>query len=282
MFPVEVTHSSAKLRENRILMLRGESFSPSDFVANSVVSFKESLTGLKNYFLLLEGFKGENKTLAVLRKGISDAKDLEGLNYVVHGETLLPCPTGFQGDFYEYTEVLRNNMQEVIKVAQQELDFFTVELSQFISSKDIKLSIKDNGAKVDQLNKWRSEKAKELAPFFSNGSNQRLKMSHMFPNRTAIVGAAKNAAEAFTFAEAADPRKFKRSVDEITMRIESVISLAESKEDINISPEALRNIAEKSYAIGRVVELLANYSTQSETAAVISSHILDRVIPLSK
>ena len=278
----EITHTNAKMRENRVLQLRGESFSPVEFVQNAALSFKESLLGLKNYFVVIDGFKGENKSLGKLRSTISDAKDLGGFNYISNARLLVPCPVGFQGDYLEYTSALNSNFDEVFKVTQNELNMFTAELSKFISSKDVKISIKDNGNSVKAMRAWRLEKEKAILQFFGNGTNERVHLGNIFANRDSIVPAAVQSADAYAKALAANPRKIKGSVDEVVMRIESVINMATSGESLEVTQEALRNIAEKCYEVGRLVELLAIYSTQAETAGVISSHILDRVIPLSK
>lgn len=279
---IEITHANAKMRENRVLQLRGESFSPVEFVQNAALSFKESLLGLKNYFTVIQGFKGENKSLGKVRDIISDAKDLAGFNYISNANMLVPCPVGFEGVFLDYTSALNSNFDEVFKTTQRELDLFTAELSKFISSKDVKISIKDNGNSVKAMKAWRLEKEKAVLKFFGHGTKERAKIGDLFPNRDAIVPAATQAADAYAKALAADPRKIKGSVDEVVMRVESVINMSTSGESLEVTQEALLNIAEKCYEIGRLVELLAIYSTQAETAAVLSGSILDRVIPLSK
>lgn len=280
MYTEEVIYSSARLRENRIIMLRTEAFSPLEFIKNTLISFKESASELKNYLSILQGFKGDDKSLSAIRSSIGKAKDLEGFNFVAHSNMLVGCPTGFKGDYLEYCMVLNENITPLLSDTLKEINTFSIELSQFISNKGVKISMRDDKAMNKLSVDTRIKRSKVLEAFFNTGSNQRLKLGNMFANRSAIVSASVNALQAYEKAYNANPKSIKSEVDTIVQKVQVIIDQAEGHPDVEVSQEAMRNLAEKAYVLGRQIELFALYSTQSETAAVMASYVLDRVIPL--
>lgn len=282
MKPVEVIHSDVRLRENRVLMLRSESFAPADFVKNAISSFKESATEMKNYLLYLQGFKGDNKSLSAIRSTVHKADDLRGFNFVSNDGMLVPCPTGFKGNFLSYTMVLNENMTPILQNALKAINDFNIELSMFISNKEIKTSLRDNGSIIKAMRKDRTGFASAIAPYFSKGDNQRLKIGQMFDNTQGIVDSSKQALQAYERAYAADPRDIQNAVSMLTMKIDSIVAAAEGPEEIEVSQEAFLNLAEKAHEVGLQVELLGIHCAQCETAAVLAASILDRVIPLAK
>lgn len=277
MYPQEITFSDAKLRENRVNMLRLESFAPMDFIKNTLTSFKESGVELKNYLLFLQGFKGDDKSLSAIRSSISKAKDLGGFNFVSHANELMACPTGFKGDFLEYCMTLNENMTPILAGVLGEINLFNIELSQFISNKSIKTSLRDDKNKVKTMAATRVKLTESLESFFTNGSNQRLKLSTMYANSAAIMSASTQALQAYEKAYASKPTAIKSDVETIVQKLQIIIDQAEGHDDVEVSQEAMLNLAEKAYELGRQVEMLALFSTQAETAAVLSSYNLDRL-----
>ena len=277
MYPQEITFSDAKLRENRVNMLRLESFAPMDFIKNTLTSFKESGVELKNYLLFLQGFKGDDKSLSAIRSSISKAKDLGGFNFVSHANELMACPTGFKGDFLEYCMTLNENMTPILAGVLGEINLFNIELSQFISNKSIKTSLRDDKNKVKAMAATRVKFTQALESFFTNGSNQRLKLSTMYANSAAIMSASTQALQAYEKAYASKPTAIKSDVETIVQKLQIIIDQAEGHDDVEVSQEAMLNLAEKAYELGRQVEMLALFSTQAETAAVLSSYNLDRL-----
>lgn len=277
MYPQEITFSDAKLRENRVNMLRLESFAPMDFIKNTLTSFKESGVELKNYLLFLQGFKGDDKSLSAIRSSISKAKDLGGFNFVSHANELMACPTGFKGDFLEYCMTLNENMTPILAGVLGEINLFNIELSQFISNKSIKTSLRDDKNKVKTMAATRVKFTESLESFFTNGSNQRLKLSTMYANGAAIMSASTQALQAYEKAYASKPTAIKSDVETIVQKLQIIIDQAEGHDDVEVSQEAMLNLAEKAYELGRQVEMLALFSTQAETAAVLSSYNLDRL-----
>ena len=277
MYPQEITFSDAKLRENRVNMLRLESFAPMDFIKNTLTSFKESGVELKNYLLFLQGFKGDDKSLSAIRSSISKAKDLGGFNFVSHANELMACPTGFKGDFLEYCMTLNENMTPILAGVLGEINLFNIELSQFISNKSIKTSLRDDKNKVKTMAATRVKLTESLGSFFTNGSNQRLKLSTMYANSAAIMSASTQALQAYEKAYASKPTAIKSDVETIVQKLQIIIDQAEGHDDVEVSQEAMLNLAEKAYELGRQVEMLALFSTQAETAAVLSSYNLDRL-----
>lgn len=277
MYPQEITFSDAKLRENRVNMLRLESFAPMDFIKNTLTSFKESGVELKNYLLFLQGFKGDDKSLSAIRSSISKAKDLGGFNFVSRANELMACPTGFKGDFLEYCMTLNENMTPILAGVLGEINLFNIELSQFISNKSIKTSLRDDKNKVKTMAATRVKLTESLESFFTNGSNQRLKLSTMYANSAAIMSASTQALQAYEKAYASKPTAIKSDVETIVQKLQIIIDQAEGHDDVEVSQEAMLNLAEKAYELGRQVEMLALFSTQAETAAVLSSYNLDRL-----
>lgn len=241
-----------------------------------VLSIKESSLSLKNYFLSVQGFKGEDKTISALRSTLAKAGQLDGFNFVANARMAVPCPTGFTEGFQEYASILNQALIPVAEEVHKQLDLFNVELSQFISNKSVKVSVRDNHNSIKQLESWRKGKLEVLGTYFSTGSNQRQTLSKMFNNTPQIVIGAREALEAYEKAYANDPRKIQATVNTIVAKIESIISMANGDEDLDVTPESIRNIADKAFMVGRLVEMLATFCTQAETAAVLSSEILER------
>lgn len=277
----ETIHSDHKLRENRVAMLRQESFSGSDFIANCISSFKESALGMKNYLLLLQGFRGDNKSLSKIRSTVAGAKDLSGFNFAANHNMLLPCATGFKGPYTEYALVLCDNVTPLLHEMTMRMAEFSSELSVFISNKEVKISMRDNGSTIKAMKRWREQKAAVVEPYFTSGNNQRLQLTKMFSNPQDIVDGCNAAVQAYDLAYAADPKEIESAIGVITAKIDTLIELAEGPTPIDISKEALLNLAEKSYEIGRLVELVAVRCSECETAAVHAMDIIERVQAVS-
>lgn len=282
MTPTEIIHTSAKLREGRITMLRMESFGPLDYAKNAVLSFKESAFSLKNYLVFLQGFKGTDKTVSALRVAVEKAGTLDNFNYVSNDDLWVPCPTGFKGPYLPYLMELNENFTPILQEVVKEINKFGIELSQFISNKEVKYSLRDNGNETAKLRKWRETKTALTGSYFSKGDNQRIQLGKVFGNKDEIIQAGNVAYAAYQKAYTTDPRDIKGAVDVLNSKLEVVIELAEGEEEIEISKEALLNLSEKAYEVGRLIELLAVHSIQCETAGVLMTDVLDRVTKLVK
>lgn len=276
MSTTEVIYTDVKHRENRLKMLRMETFSPSDYLHNVISSIKESSLSLSDYFLYHQGFKGENKALSALRSTLSKAGSLEGFNFVLNQRMVVPCPTGFKENFHEYTSILNAGITPVAEEVYKQLDLLNVELSQFITNKSVKVSVRDEERSMKAIEKWRQSTLDAVSSYFSSGNNQRQLLGKMFNNTPQILTGTREAIEAFEKAYKNDPRDLKGTVDTIVAKINTIVEMSTGSEKVEISQESIRNVAEKSFIVGRLVELLGLYYTQCETAAVLSSDILER------
>ena len=278
MHSSEVIHTDTRYRENRLKMLRMESFSPSEFLRNVVISIKESGLSLSNYFTLLKGFQGTDKSLSSLRSTLDKAGNLEGFNFVANSRLVVPCPTGFKENFHEYASILNQNVIPIVEEVNKQITLFNIELSQFITNKSIKISVRDNHSDFKALESWRKSKVDSVSSYFSSGNNQRQLLSKMFNNTPQIVSGARDAIEAFEKAYKNDPRDLHGDINTIMNKIDTIVKMAEEGGTIEVTPEAIRNVADKAFAIGKLVELLGVYYGQTETAAVLSSDILLRCL----
>lgn len=276
MSTTEVIYTDVKHRENRLKMLRMETFSPSDYLHNVISSIKESSLSLSDYFLYHQGFKGENKALSALRSTLSKAGSLEGFNFVLNQRMVVPCPTGFKENFHEYASILNAGITPVAEEVYKQLDLLNVELSQFITNKSVKVSVRDEERSMKAIEKWRQSTLDAVSSYFSSGNNQRQLLGKMFNNTPQILTGTREAIEAFEKAYKNDPRDLKGTVDTIVAKINTIVEMSTGSEKVEISQESIRNVAEKSFMVGRLVELLGLYYTQCETAAVLSSDILER------
>ena len=279
---IEIIHTSDKLRENRLLMLRQESFGPVDFIKNTVASFKESAMKMKDYFLLLQGFRGEDKTLSSIRSKVEKAeKSLKDFNFVSNHKTLIPVPLGFKEDMPGYTDFLHRALKEIIPAVLEEISAFNTELSVFISDKSVKLSIRDNSQKaVMKMRAKRAALTNHLSTYYTGGSSTRKHLGDVFDNAEGILLAATQSVNAYELAYKTNPKSISGDVETICGKIDTIINMAQGEEDFEVSPESIRNLAEKAYEVGRQVELLAVFCTEAETAAVLMDETLERVMKL--
>lgn len=271
-------HTKPHMMEQRLLYLRTEGFSPRDFFQNFTKSLQESSNFVLAILVPLLAKDGSNKTSDAVESLIKKTSSkLEHFNFLAHEDTLLPCPDGFKGEFFTYVETLNNHNAIVLSQALGALTDFNTYLASFIGDKASKIALKDNKRHYEELKKLREQQTKELESFFTSGTNQRQTLGKMFDNKTQIIESAKVAVNGWNFIKKTDPRDIQAQCQMIVKRLNLVIDECQSGKNTDVSKQAVVNLADGSYELGRQVEHLALYMARNEIASVTSGNILERL-----
>lgn len=270
--------AETRMMEQRLYYLRTEAFSPKDFFQSFLKSIDES----KEYFIeiifpiLIRD--GNNKNDSAVQNLINKSgSKIERMNFLAHQDTLVPCPDGFKGEFFDYTQMLKEHNVVVVTQALKALEDFNTYLASFVGDKNSKLALKDNKNYYESLKKVREDQVKQIETFFTSGTNQRQSIEKMFDNKIQILESAKTAVSSWKEMKKIDPRDIQARCKMIVERLNIVIKDCQSAKDMEVSKQAIVNLADGAYELGRQVEHLGLYIVRNEIASVTSGNILERL-----
>ena len=268
--------------EKRLLELRQETFDVLGILSNFNESIKSSVLGIGDFLIQLSTFDGNNKTASAVGKLISKTQNkVENMNFIVMGETAVPCPDGFKDDFSGYILALSNERDAIISQAFSALEDFNTYLASFTGNKDSKISLKDDGKKYKAMKQARETQVKKFHSYFTSGVNQRQYLNKMFEAKSVIIPTAKMSVDLWKYVKEIEPRDVQAKCQVISTRLQNILD-KEGGNKSDVSKQTLLNLAEGSYEIARQVEHLALYLARCEIASVTTGNILERLDNLIK
>lgn len=274
-------------RYSRIVSMREESWvrdgfhTASKFVSEFVSSISESITALASHVQGIRGYMGDNKVFSLIKKTGGMLDDMERFNFMANRGMLLPCPTGFSGDWESYTEMLLGNYPDLITKTFAELTSFGGLISLILSSKEAKTSIRDDRNRIKATEALRTKITKDLTSYIgARSSNQRQTLTQLFPNREAVIRSYRNIMNLADILDNSkkDPETMESEVTMISQKVKSLIALANDGDNSSFSKEVMLNLSEKAFEVAKWVELSANYMAQTETACVLAHTSMERMI----
>lgn len=270
--------SNPRFIENRLLMLRQESFDLGSMFANFNKSVSGSIGNMTHFLTFLLTFDGNNKTAEATERliGATEQK-VNRMNYVMLADTALPCPDGFDKDFGGYISTLASERQLLITNAMASLSDFNTYLASFIGDKDSKISLMDNHKKYQTLKVTRETQVKKFESYFHNGVNQRQTLGRMYSGKTDILNSSKESVNLWKAVRVINPKDIEAQCQVISQRLQQVLDLSGGKGNTAVSKQALMNLAEGSYEVARQVENLGLFMVRSETASVTTGNVLERL-----
>lgn len=295
------TPTSNRHIEHNLLMLRTESFNEKDsFNKFDLNLFKETVKGIFEKFSnfeFSEGFSAIfrwydslnnvsldniNRSYNTLNNKVKDlAKQKADLNFVLHNNILLPVPDGFNGNWTEYVETLIKHRESLIKTSLSSMDEFQVFISAFLSNKDSRIALQDNRNINLGKAKARIEQTKAFESFFDpNGYNQRVTVGKTFNSTADLHQGLKLSMAHWNYVKEVDLKGLKSKVSVLAERINTLIAKYENHKDIEVSKQALLNIAEGSYETACQIEHLALFVARSEMAMSTAGNMATRLLEL--
>lgn len=295
------TPTSNRHIEHNLLMLRTESFNEKDsFNKFDLNLFKETVKGIFEKFSnfeFSEGFSAIfrwydslnnvsldniNRSYNTMNNKVKDlAKQKADMNFVLHNNILLPVPDGFNGNWTEYVETLIKHRESLIKTSLSSMDEFQVFISAFLSNKDSRIALQDNRNINLGKAKARIEQTKAFESFFDpNGYNQRVTVGKTFNSTADLHQGLKLSMAHWNYVKEVDLKGLKSKVSVLAERINTLIAKYENHKDIEVSKQALLNIAEGSYETACQIEHLALFVARSEMAMSTAGNMATRLLEL--
>lgn len=295
------TPTSNRHIEHNLLMLRTESFNEKDsFNKFDLNLFKETVKGIFEKFSNFEfsdGFSAIfrwydslnnvsldniNRSYNTMNNKVKDlAKQKADMNFVLHNNILLPVPDGFNGNWTEYVETLIKHRESLIKTSLSSMDEFQVFISAFLSNKDSRIALQDNRNINLGKAKARIEQTKAFESFFDpNGYNQRVTVGKTFNSTADLHQGLKLSMAHWNYVKEVDLKGLKSKVSVLAERINTLIAKYENHKDIEVSKQALLNIAEGSYETACQIEHLALFVARSEMAMSTAGNMATRLLEL--
>lgn len=270
--------SSPHFIENRLLMLRQESFDLGAMFVNFNKSVAGSVGNMTQFLTFLLTFDGNNKTAEAVDRLIAGTeRKVNGMNYMMLTDTTLPCPDGFDKDFGGYISTLASERQLLIANAMTSISDFNTYLASFIGDKNSKISLMDDHKKYQSLKVIREAQVKKFDSYFHNGVNQRQTLGRMYSGKTDIVNSAKESVSLWKAVRVINPKDIEAQCQVISKRLQQVLDLGGAKGNSAVSKQALVNLAEGSYEVARQVEHLGLFMVRSEIASVTTGNVLERL-----
>ena len=287
--------------EHNLLMLRTESFNEKDtFNKFDLNLFKETVKGIFEKFSNFEFSEGFstifkwydslnnvsldniNRSFGTMNNKVKDlAKKKGDLNFVLYNNILLPVPDGFKGNWTEYVETMMKHREQLIKTSLSSLDEFQVFISAFLSNKDSRIALQDNRNINLGKAKVRIEQTKAFDSFFDpNGYNQRATVGKTFNSTADLHQGLKLSMDHWNYVKEVDLKGVKSKVGILAERINTLISTYENHKDIEVSKQALLNIAEGSYETACQIEHMALFVARSEMVMTTAGNMATRLLEL--
>ena len=287
--------------EHNLLMLRTESFNEKDaFNKFDLNLFKETVKGIFEKFSnfeFSEGFSAIfkwydslsnvsldniNRSFGTMNNKVKDlAKKKGDLNFVLYNDILLPVPDGFKGNWTEYVETMMKHREQLIKTSLGSLDEFQVFISAFLSNKDSRIALQDNRNINLGKAKVRIEQTKAFDSFFDpSGYNQRATVGKTFNSTADLHQGLKLSMDHWNYVKEVDLKGVESKVGILAERINTLISIYENHKDIEVSKQALLNIAEGSYETACQIEHMALFVARSEMVMTTAGNMATRLLEL--
>lgn len=235
----------------------------SGFLGNMVDRIRDVLpsfaTDLKESIGSLVGFSSStDETGQRLNKLQRDAlAAVDRLQFVSFSERIVNVPEGFKGKYIPYAQTLVKIVNEVYKAQLTVIPEYTKLLSQFLTNKDDKISLKDHTNFYRQVAKEVKDYQETLDLYKGNASRTKLRMKDVI-SRFADLKELFHLVNVLTDSQSrAQLTHIRDEVQHCVDLLDLIIDGIQKKTITNISPEAGNNIATGAFEIGRYVRFIS-------------------------
>lgn len=219
--------------------------------------FPDLLTKLSSSLNLCSNIKKDELTVNYTKEQKFVLENIVNKQYLDLAELSSLTPEGFQGKYLDYVQCLDTSVNELINITNDVLKPYSVYLSQFISTKDFKLSTKDNTKLYQNLSNKRNEQILSLNKFKSNTDSAKDKIGNLITRKQDIELLYKAKTQLVDKINTIDLTIVEDSVKRCVDLLNIIIEQINNGDIVNITPEVTKNLAYGSIEIAREVEYLA-------------------------
>lgn len=233
------------------------------FLTNMVDRLRESLpafaTELKESIASFVGFGDNVKQLDAKLKG-NQRKALmavEQLNFISFAQRTINVPEGFQGKFLPYAKLLIKVVDQVYKAQNTVIPEYTKLLSQFLTNKEDKLSLKDHSNFYKRIALETKQFQSELDVYKGNKGRSKAVLKQVI-DRFSDLDELYHLCNTLTNSQSnAQLRQIKEEVQHCVDLLDLIIAGVQSGNISNVSPEAAINISNGAFEIARYVRFIS-------------------------
>jgi hypothetical protein len=192
--------------------------------------------------------------------------------YLDLAELGVQIPEGFKGSFVDYSVCLLKLAKSIQSVEQTVLKPYIVYLSQFISNKESKISIKDNTHIYKALAANRDHAVTELDKFRSKSNNAKSKLGSLITRKADIAVIYNNAFLLSKTLSNIDLKSVQSCVKNCVDLLDIIVKQIQEDKINTVTPEVAKNLAFGATEIAKEVEYLSllHYRALSFTTSVDS------------
>jgi hypothetical protein len=192
--------------------------------------------------------------------------------YLDLAELGVQIPEGFKGSFVDYSICLLKLAKSIQSVEQTVLKPYIVYLSQFISNKESKISIKDTTHGYKTMAVARDHAITELDKFRSNSSSAKSKLGSLISRKADIPTIYNNTFLISKALSNVDLKSVQACVKNCVDLLDIIVKQVEEDKISSVTPEVAKNLAYGATEVAREVEYLSllHYRAMAFTTSVDS------------
>lgn len=281
-------HYNLAVRQVDLLSMSTALNTNEDISAAVINAFRNTLPAVKNYFedIIIE-YKSLDETDKNVRKALVRKSDVEyisdNINMVKIGHTLIQVPEGFTDRYVPYLKWLDSKAINFINEASGFLEAYYVTLSVFISSKDAKLSIRDNTKVYTDMEK-NLESAKDgLGSYFDSRSNVALRrLESLFDRGQDFVSVLKLAESLNKGRQVTKNDSILKQTKAISDLLNLIVESTENGKIPEVSAAAVTSLAKGALVAAQYVEFVGVLRYRIEEALNAFSIAIEQTNKLVK
>lgn len=221
--------------------------------------------------------------LAAFQLVDTNKEQINKINFIDHATTLVPVPEGFDGNLLEYLSTLLNMAPAIFVEGNNVIEEYNLVLSNFVTNKDAKTSLKDHTAFYQQVEKNRTAMSDKLAAFFTTKNDRsRLPLGKIFHQTRDIFIAVEKAGHLEKARRTQNLEQFSKNVTKVSNVLNIVLRDSETEDLTNISGSAAMNLSTGALELARYVEFVALFRYRVEQAIVSVQRIAETLSNISK
>lgn len=256
--------------------------------AEVISTFRNAFPSIKNYLqeVIIE-FRAKDETEANLNKSISKAESelhsIKDFNFVNKGHTLVQTPEGFKDRYIPYLNWLDGQGVSFITESEKLLQNYYQSLSMFISSKEAKLSTKDNTRMFTEMEKSLANAKEGLASFFeSSSTNALMPVDALFDRAADIPTAMKISKDLNRKRNTLRTKEILKLTNSISDLLNLLVESSENDKIPEVSGQAATSLAQGALVAAHYVEFVGVLRYRIEEALNAVSIAIDQMATVSK
>lgn len=205
------------------------------------------------------------------------------INFVAISEEIVSAPEGLNSKFIPYLQFLGTTGAQVLKEGSKLLEEYTRVLSNFISNRDAKTSLRDHTAFFKGVEKQLETDKKTLQGFFNVKSTvTALPIYALYDREADIVEAVDTARKLNELRIQTDKTDFLGQVQNVSSLLDLIIQRSKEQAIENVSAAAADNIAQGALALAHYVEFIGVIRYRLEEAITAIGQDAEKIAHLSK